>query len=516
MTEITKMTSLAEIVKHGPTARRILDQYGFKGCGGERGPTEPLAFFAAVHKVDVDALLKELNAALEKPSEEKYIYQESLADIIYRRFFKAGIAVVLSVGCLWGAINLLEIGLGRSFLELHLLPSIHAHAHAMVFGWVGLFVMGFAYQSFPRFKYVTLWRPDLANLTFYLMLIGIAARVGAEMLQPMPVGVGLGILSAATELAAISLFIFVILKTARRSLEPRSPYETFIFGAFFWFVVQAVLSDVLFFAKATATDQKQLIFRIALIDGPLRDVQFLGFATLIIAGVSQRFVPVVYGLGNPKRDRQGLIFWLINGSLVLDVASYVLLFLTGDLRYAAGLELAFTLMVVWAVLLTFQLRVFARTGEGDRSLKFIRAAYSWLLVAMAMMPFFLLYGVLTHQGFAHSYLGAHRHAFTVGFISMMILGVSSRIVPILAGVDSRQVSSLWGPFILFNVGNAGRVLLQILTDFVPAIAYPLVGLTGFIEVSALFWWGIEMWQTMNLSQSQRAKLLPAPLPLAAR
>ena len=60
--------------------------------------------------------------------------------------------------------------------------------------------MGFAYQSFPRFKFVSLWRPDLANMTLYLMLIGIASRVGAELLQPMPVGVGLGILAAGTEL----------------------------------------------------------------------------------------------------------------------------------------------------------------------------------------------------------------------------------------------------------------------------------------------------------------------------
>jgi hypothetical protein len=40
-----------------------------------------------------------------------------------------------------------------------------------------------------------------------------------------------------------------------------------------------------------------------------------------------------------------------------------------------------------------------------------------------MMPFFLLYGALTHQVFAHTYMGSHRHAFTVGFINMMILGV---------------------------------------------------------------------------------------------
>ena len=252
MTEITKLTSVADIVKACPTARRVFDKYGLKGCGGEHGPTEALEFFAAVHNVDVDALVRELNAEMRNPSKQEHVYQESLGDFIYRRFFKAGIAIVLSVGALWGAINLLQIAQGGTFLQVHLVPAIQAHAHAMIFGWMGLFVMGFAYQSFPRFKYVTLWRADLANLTLYLMLIGIASRVAAEMLQPMPVGVGLGILAAATELAAITMFIIIILKTAQQSVEPHQIYEKFIFGAFFWFFIQAIVSDVLFFAKVTA------------------------------------------------------------------------------------------------------------------------------------------------------------------------------------------------------------------------------------------------------------------------
>ena len=516
MSEITKLTSVAEIVKQCPTARRVFDRYGLKGCGGEHGPTEPLAFFAAVHKVDVDRLVEELNAEMRLPATETYIYQETLGDYIYRRFFKAGIAVVLSVGCLWGALNLLEISLRRNFLQLHLVPAIHAHAHAMVFGWVGLFVMGFAYQSFPRFKYTTLWRPDLANLSFILMLVGIVARIGAELLQPMPVGFGLGILSAGVELAAVGLFLTIIFKTARQSMEPHNPYEKFIFGAFFWFLVQTIFSAAFFFAKATAAGEHQLIQRIALLDGPLRDIQLLGFATLIIAGVSQRFVPVVYGLGSPAKDRQTLLFWLINGSLLLDITSYVLVLTTRNPLYAAGLEISYILMAVWAVLLVKQLRIFARPSESDRSFKFIRAAYAWLLVAMGMLPFFIVYGVATHQHFAHSYLGAYRHAFTVGFVSMMILGVSSRVVPILAGVDSKQISGLWGPFILLNVGNMGRVTLQILTDFIPQVAFPLVGFTGFIEVTALAWWGIELWHTMNLSKTHRSKLLQAPLPFPAR
>ena len=113
-------------------------------------------------------------------------------------------------------------------------------------------------------------------------------------------------------------------------------------------------------------------------------------------------------------------------------------------------------------------------------------------------------------------MGSHRHAFTVGFISMMILGVSSRVVPILAGIDSKRMNSLWAPFLLFNVGCAGRVLLQVLTDFAPNVAYPLVGVTGFIELTALLWWGIELWRTMNVAKTNRTKLLTAPFPQPAR
>lgn len=501
MSTFTPQTSVAEVIRLCPNAREIFDRHGLHGCGGTNGPAEPLSFFAAVHQVDLDALLRELNAELAQPT-KTYVYRENLQDYIYRRFFKAGVVTVLSVGCMWGAINLLQIALGGSFLQLHLLPAIHAHAHAMIFGWVGLFVMGFAYQSFPRFKNTTLWRPDLANLSFLLLLVGIAARIPAELLAPSEAAFALGGLTAVLELIAVILFPVILYKTARQSLEPRNAYEKFIIGAILWFVVQATLDQVFFFAKATAGSENDLVMRIATIDGPLRDIQLLGFAALIIAGVSQRFVPLVYGLGKPRHDRLNLIFWIMNASLVLNVASYVALLTTHNPASVISLEIAYLLMPVWAVLLVRQLRIFAKPAQPDRTFKFIRAAYVWLLIATSMMPFFLIYGRLTGQVFAHSYMGAQRHALTVGFISMMILGVSSRVVPILAGVDSSRMNSLIVPFVLFNIGNGGRVALQILTDFVPQYAYPLVGFTGFIEVTALAWWGIQLWRTMNLSRAR--------------
>jgi hypothetical protein len=509
--DVTQATTLAELLQEFPSARRVFDRHGLEGCGGERGPRETLEFFARVHQVDAEELLREIRAEISNPSPEPYLYKPTVADYIYRRFFKAGIAIVLSVGGLWGAVNLLQIALHQNFLQLHLVPAIHAHAHAMIFGWCGLFVMGFAYQSFPRFKHTTLWRPQLANLTFYLMLVGIAARIPAELLQPREIGLALGGLAAAAELAAIGLFILIILKTARRSIQPHNPYEKFIFTALAWFFIQAILSDFFFFAKATAANQQELIRRIALLDGPLRDVQLLGFVALIIAGVSQRFIPVVYQLGRPARDRQTLIFWLMNGSLVLDVASYVLVLTTGNPLFAIGLETSFILMLAWAVLLVRQLRIFSTPGERDRTWKFVRAAYVWLLVAMVMLPLFPAYGFLTHQYFPHAFIGAYRHAFTVGFVTLMIMGIAARVVPILAGLDSSALSSLWGPFILLNLGNAGRVTLQILTDFFPHIAYSLVGVTGFLEVTALAWWGLELWHTMNVAKARRLPALEVPL-----
>jgi hypothetical protein len=508
MKVITADSTIAEIVRECPSARRIFDEHGLRGCGGQQGPAESLAFFADVHQADLAQLLRELNAEVKCPARD-YRYEESLADFIYRRFFKAGIAIAITLGVLWGAINLLQIGRRGSFAQSGLLRAIHAHAHAMVYGWVCLFVMGFAYQSFPRFKNTNLWRPELANLTFYLMLAGIGSRVLAELLQPTLVGLAFGGLAAGVELLAIALFVLILYRTARQSLEPRNKYEKFIFGSMLWLFVGNVLSHVFFFAKATAASQNALASRIALIDNPLRDIQLFGFAALIIAGISQRFVPVVYGLARPRRDRQNLIFVLMTASLVLGVASYLGALITRNAVFFFGLEAAYLLLALWAILLVLQLGIFSHPAQTDRTFKFIRAAYVWLLISCFMLPFYLLYGRLTGQVFAHAYMGAHRHAFTVGFISFMIMGVAARVVPILAGVAGDRCSSLMGPFVLLNVGCAGRVLLQIATDFTRR-AYPLIGITGFVELAALTWWGVEMWRTMNLAHAHRAGMLRAP------
>jgi hypothetical protein len=79
MDVISGETSVAETVKYCPGARRILDRYGRKGCGGEQGPSESLSFFATVHQINLDELIQEINREIESPSAQPYGLQRNPA-----------------------------------------------------------------------------------------------------------------------------------------------------------------------------------------------------------------------------------------------------------------------------------------------------------------------------------------------------------------------------------------------------------------------------------------------------
>jgi len=79
------------------------------------------------------------------------------------------------------------------------------------------------------------------------------------------------------------------------------------------------------------------------------------------------------------------------------------------------------------------------------------------------------------------------------------VGVSSKVVPTLSGVDVRRANSLWPTFVLLNLGNLTRISFQIATDFSPS-AYPVMGVSGFIEVVGLTLWGYELFTNMRVGK----------------
>jgi hypothetical protein len=103
------------------------------------------------------------------------------------------------------------------------------------------------------------------------------------------------------------------------------------------------------------------------------------------------------------------------------------------------------------------------------------------LYQFALLPALASESAATKSGFSHAYYGAVRHAITVGFVSLIIVGAAAKVVPTLKGVDVRRLSSLWSPFLLLNIGCTLRVVGQVATDLTTS-AFPFAGVSGCMEV----------------------------------
>jgi len=501
------------ILSRYPACRKVFDRYGLQGCGGPLGPAETLEFFARAHRVDEARLIGELEEAAREGPAPSFAYMPGPADTIYRRFFKAGIATMFTFGCVLGGINLAIMAARHELASLDMRAITWAHAHAQVAGWVAFFVMGFAYQAIPRFKFTSLWRPRLAVWSLPVMAVALTLRTLADIWIVNAAWSVTGRIAGAAETAVVALFAFIITKTIWKSKQPSEPYERFLFAALAWMVAAFAFDLWIFTESGSIAGYKAWVQFIGLWDAPWRDAQLLGFAGGMILGVSQRFLPFIYGFREVPARTSRLVFYLWNLAVAGNILAYAMLIRTRQPIWGIALELSILGLFAAVAVLVRAFRLFSARVETDRSLPFLRSAFGWALVALALFALLPVYTAARHVVFSHAYFGGYRHAFTVGFISMMIVGVSSKIVPVLGGLDPRQLRSLRLAFWLLNVGNGMRVLFQILTDTQPW-AFLVMALSAWVEVAGLTIWAVDLWRSMNGAPKERTvpeQVLVSPL-----
>ncbi len=498
---------LPEVISEHPATRAVFDRYGLSGCGGPTGPRESVGWFSGLHGVSLETLLSELNHAASTSSPPLVVERSATpADTIFRPFFLAGMTIVFSLGCLWGAVNLWIMGNNHAFGSVNY-SWVLAHADAMVFGFVGFFIMGFAYQAFPRFKHTQLWRPRLAFAALPLMAAGICLQTIGHLASPHGGYLELGIGGGLLMFLAVTIFRLVLIKTLRQAGKPEL-YDRFVFASLTWFLIAALANPIVFWLFEGARNQEQFLFRVSSFDIPYRDVELLGIAVVMILGVSLKFLPHAYGFRMPGPKWRGFVFWGLNAAIAGSAATFIGAIAFGKFWLLMANELCALVLLVIAAGTIRQYRMMGpiHASEQDRSGKFIRTAYVWFVIAMGMLVLAPIYDIAVFQPltnspspFSHAYLGAYRHALTVGFILMMIVGVSSKVVPTLSGVDLRRANSLWPTLVLLNLGNLLRIGTEIATDYTPR-AYTVMGLSGFIELAGLALWGFEMVRNIRYGQ----------------
>ena len=516
--EVTGNTTVKDIIMCNPETKGVFTKYGLLECGGEYGPEEAIYFFARVHNVDPDGLIKELNDVIrgKVPAPEVAIDEAELAyENIYVKFIKTAIIIALSTGCVYGAFILFYMGIQHS---LYSVPKvlIETHGHTQIFGWCGLFIMGVSYFVLPRFYAVRIYSGKLANLSFYFMVAGILLIFVYRTLLPLNNHSFFKILilsGCLMEILAVLMFLLVAVKTVlsaeKQELET---YETFLFSGYLWFLIVTVAHAGIIYYMLNAGET--LIPEAAIY--PLRHIQVMGFITLVIFGVISRTLPAFLGLKTPNAKVNLLIMFMLNASVLVRAVSQPLMVYYADLNlpfYYVFNTLYFTsgcVEFLSILLFLYNLNILSKPEvdfsgmEIEKSYeKFVWAGIAWLIVAEIGMMVFTVQESFMGIPVSHALIGSYRHAVTVGFITMMIFGFASRIIPISQGIKLHSYSSLTMTFILINVGSTLRVVFQPLavhTGSVPA--YLVMGISGLIESVAILLFGINIWKTISDGQRQ--------------
>jgi hypothetical protein len=389
---------------------------------------------------------------------------------VYEKFIKGSIVIALTLGGALGALMLASITIGMPpGLSWNLVKT---HAHFQLFGWLGLFIMGIAYHVIPRFKATELYSKPLANISFWLVLAGVLLRGAAIAVPGASAATALLGFSGVLEFTGVALFIYVVFKTILSSEQKVELFERYVAIALLWFLLGSALN--------LGIGMHMIQGGLQTAPQPLNDAlihtMLFGFAAMMIMGVGVRTLPVFLGLQEARKKPVSYALLLLNLGILLRVLSTILLpaspLLTTLIQVAVILEFSAVVIFVYGLNLFTKPEVELPPMEASTNYeRSVKGAYLWLLFAVALDLYLTLTGVKGDIFLR----GAYIHALTVGFITMMMFGYATRIIPIFKGVDLHSLRLADLALYLMAGGNLLRGALPRLYPFVA----PLTALLAF-------------------------------------
>jgi hypothetical protein len=255
----------------------------------------------------------------------------------------------------------------------------------------------------------------------------------------------------------------------------------------------------------------------AALNAPYLRAVLSGAIVTTILGFTLRTVPHMLGLRPPPVGAMQGIFAAYTIAVLVQVAADGGLGGGALASAGAGLEIA-ALLGFAGLSGVFNLSALRTTQLAKRNPwpeRFVRTAYFWLLFA-STLNFAYSLSALAGKPAPHAFVASYHHALTVGFMSMMILGMSMRLVPVFIGAMNRQTGLAAALFVLLNLGNGMRVASEGLAHVYGGGFYLTMGLSGLIEVSGLLLYAVALWKALGQPSygqaPSRSVRTPAPEP----
>lgn len=504
--------SVRDIRRRYPSTIPVFERFGLGDCGGDDGPDEPVAWFATVHRIPLDDFLREIRAAAVRdagraPAETP---ARSASLPFSPHFILGSLFLTLTLGSTAGAINLLRIAAGADVSISHR----QIHGHTQILGFAALFLMGIAYHALPRILGVAgslapsrfSPRPQVA---FWLMASGVVLRNFGQPLGFYPAGRILSLVSAGLEGAGAALFVAFVFRLLARVREGkydrRDPLLRF------------VRAGTVYFALAMLVNLAQGIWLAGHVETalpvglsePFFAAAVYGFLLAWIYGFGNRIVTLFLGLAPARRGTPGAALALQAAGVILAVGSWI----PGlpDSPALALRDAGLCLLALSALVylggngFLWRRPAFPVPRVPGSPTVAIRCAFGclalWALLELAAV---VLSRTTRLPAQNLWWSDAARHTFTVGFLTLVIIGMSFRILPVFSG------KALWSPrlaratYALVLAGVALR-LLQYPAAFEP-LFYRIGSYMGIPVVLALLLF------TFNLMRTMRAKPKPEAAP----
>lgn len=453
-------------------------------------------------------------------------------------FIWAALATAIFAGFAIGAHLAFVIGFGFP-LKASFPSMVQAHGHAQLVGWAGLFVIGTSLHFIPRLSSVPLPHQRWIGAILWLVGTGVLLRVFSQPMLPyLHASLGLAFLrwlaagSGGLEGAGILLYLFLMVKTLRGtgdvSTQPAFEAVRPYFGmmAVGW-LVYACINFLLVLEMArngyAVVDHAWNEFAVR---------SFVGLALLPVAMAhSVRLFPMFLALSAPFWPVRGTGYaYLLGVGLELAAAALPLFGLEAGIVQFLGasgaiLKGAVILWFIWELDLLTRRRPVERParflftgpdraptrpglpdyGEFGRFELLVYSAYLWLVVAAGSE---IVNGGATLIGSPPPFgLDAVRHMYLLGFISLLIFGVSVRMLP--GFLKRKAVASpalVEATFWLGNIAATFRALPLILPstflEWTPAgnrLVHEGFGLSGLIALGAVVCLAVNLWRTAQPS-----------------
>lgn len=403
---------------------------------------------------------------------------------------------------------------------------IQVHGHTQLAGWTGLFIMGISLHFLPRLAGTPIaWPPGLSWILWF-MISGLSLRALTQSVLPYVTAqngfdpiLALAVMSGALELFGTTLYVGLLLRAlfqtnpreSRPALQSLRPYVVMMLTG--W-VVYSGLNLILLVAMAW---QRHVVLPVAWHHIAIES--FIGLVLLPVAfAFSIRLLPLYLRLSTLHKWSRGLAYayltsWLVQ--MLPAIATLQNLAPPGALRLAQigkVMKAAVMLWFVWRLRIFHKRRLVPKDMKADvgrqRSVidgtfgsfeHLIASAYVWLVLATCSDIIDGIAGLLGRADVINA--GAIRHLYVFGFITLLIFGVSVRMIPGLVGQKrivkpALVTATLW----LGNAAVGCRILLTgapaVLWQALPGlvswaqIGFALSGILGLAAVGCLsvnFW-----------------------------